>query len=562
MARLVTFAALASMAAALVPAAAHARPGDVDATFGVGGQSVFAPPGSGGSTSRGLAEQADGKLLVSGFGWLEAGGSATAILLRLNENGGLDRAFGDQGIVRSALRFSAADPIVLGDGRIVLVGDAISGPTSTTIAAVRLLPDGRPDPSFGSDGLATAHGGDGTGPATVWGGILQSDGRLVLLGKADPPGGPDGWATVAVRLLPDGSLDRSFGTDGWSRLDVPDSSGLVYKGEELAGGRLLIAGEFDRTDTHGPDYRWTLLRLQPDGATDTGFGDDGVAQGYFTGQGGTFGDLAVQPDGRILISGAGLFDGRHGWGIARAMPDGELDPSFGDGGRVAVHPPGSDLSKPLIAGVDDLALQQDGRIVVSGNRSGVFRGDFVSGWALARMLPDGSPDGDFGDAGWSTTAMGFGNRLWPTGLVRTRDGKVAVSGDANDCGQGTIAVVRFHAENADAGKSDAGPAMRTCDPVVESEPDGDLPVEVQCPLTEDVCRGTGAVEIPSADLPVGRKSFRLSGAHRGTLRIRASTRARRLIARPGGVRAEIVYRTKDGDGHRKVTRRKLRLRRG
>lgn len=552
MARLVTFAAFAA-AAALVPPAAHARPGDVDATFGVGGQSVFVPGDNPGADTRGLAQQHDGKLLVSGNASFASNGAMSAIVNRVQPGGGLDRAFGEAGMVRLPMRFSAADPIVLADGRIVLVGDA-----SDRQAAVRLLPGGGLDSSFGEGGLATVPGGDGRG--AVWGAFSQSDGKLVLLGQDDPPGDAD-WGATATRLMPDGSLDASFGDGGRRRLEVPSSGGLVYDGVEQADGTLVIAGEFDRRDTQIPDYHWTLIRLTPDGSKDPSFGDGGVAQGFFFGQGGTFGDFAVQPDGKLLLAGGAQRDDGYGWGIARALPDGRPDPSFGDGGGVWMRPPGTDPANPLIGSADRLVVQKDGRIVVSGNRTATAEGfRLISGWALARLTRAGSLDPDFGDGGWSPMAMG--NRLWPSGLVRTPDGKVVVSGDARDCGYGAVALVRFHAENEDAGRPDGGPAMHTCDPVIEAEPDGDLPIEVQCPMTEDVCRGAGEVEIPSADLPVGRKSFKLRGARSGTLTIRASRRARRFIARPRGVRAEIVYRTKDGDGNRNVTRRKLRLRRG
>ena len=46
-------------------------------------------------------------------------------------------------------------------------------------------------------------------------------------------------------------------------------------------------------------------------------------------------DLAVQPDGRIVVVGE-LIDGRSSWyfGAFRYLPNGELDGSFGEGGWV------------------------------------------------------------------------------------------------------------------------------------------------------------------------------------------------------------------------------------
>ncbi|MDQ3934792.1 MAG: hypothetical protein M3340_09210 [Actinomycetota bacterium] len=560
MARLALVSAAICLLAAIVPTAASARPGDVDASFGTGGQTIFSSQP--GARSTGLVGLPDGKLLLAG-GEL-ALGHLSGQLARFTADGAIDPTFSSAALPST---FGAGgDPVVLGDGRIVVAGAHTEagqppGPSRSSFAAMRLLADGRPDPTFGTNGLAVVSGGGDLARSS--GAIVQADGRIVLLGMASPPGGSGDWGAAAARLTPDGALDESFDGDGWARLEVPGSSGLVYEGRQAAGGKLLIAGEFDRKDTQQPDYHWTLIRLEPDGSKDATFDDDGVSQPSFHGQGGTFSEFAVDAAGRLLLAGGALQGGTHGWGISRATPDGEPDPTFGDGGRVWMQPPGTDPANPLIGAADRVAVQEDGRIVVSGNRSAALDGTrLVSGWALARLLPDGRLDPDFGDAGWSTTAMGFGDRLWPSGLVRTPEGKVVMSGEATECGHGAIALVRFHAENDDAGSADdAGPAMRTCDPVVEAEPDGDLPIEVGCPFTEDVCRGTGVVEIPNADVVVGRKSFKLRGARSGTIRVRASRRARRYIAHPRGVRAQVVYTTKDGEGHRRVTRRKLRLKR-
>jgi uncharacterized delta-60 repeat protein len=360
--------------------------------------------------------------------------------------------------------------------------------------------------------------------------------------------------------MPDGSLDQSFGKDGWATLDAPDSSGLVYFGFEH-DGQLIVGGEFNRSSTPEPDYEATIFRLHPDGSLDTSFGGgDGIAQGFFAQQGGVLGDLEIQPDGKLLISGGTRVGDGTGFVIGRANQDGSVDTTFGDGGRVAVRPPGTAPS-PLHLSADQIVVQPDGHIVAAGNQA-VAGGpmQLLGGWALARFLPDGSLDPEFGDGGWSTMASGLGNRLWPSGLVRTDDGKLVVSGEASDCGARAVALVRFHGDDPNQNDPAAGPRMRTCDPVVETEDDGHVPIEVQCPLTEDVCRGTGVVTIPSRKLRVGARRFKLAGSRSGTLKIRASARARRLINRRRGVRAQVVYTATDGDGNVQVTRRKLRLR--
>src|SRR5690349_22257745 len=100
-------------------------------------------------------------------------------------------------------------------------------------------------------------------------------------------------------------------------------------------------------------------------------------------------DVAIQPDGKIVVTGA-VIDGRSNryFGALRYLPDGSLDGSFGSGGLVAAD----------IGSFEDpraIALQRDGKIVVAGET------DCETARCLAAMRPnaDGSPDGSFGSGG-------------------------------------------------------------------------------------------------------------------------------------------------------------------
>ena len=50
-------------------------------------------------------------------------------------------------------------------------------------------------------------------------------------------------------------------------------------------------------------------------------------------------DLAIQPDGRIVAAGIVSEHGCCQPGLARYMPDGSLDQTFGRGGKVVAEPP-------------------------------------------------------------------------------------------------------------------------------------------------------------------------------------------------------------------------------
>ena len=159
------------------------------------------------------------------------------------------------------------------------------------------------------------------------------------------------------------------------------------------------------------------------GDLDASFGDGGKVVTPL-GRSAIATSVAVQPDGRIVVAGVGDTPL-----LLRYQPDGTLDAAFGAGGRAAT-----------VGG--RLALLPDGRIVVAGTTAD---GDFV----LARHRADGSLDPTFGDAGTVTTDLGGAESL--LSMFVQRDGRiVAVGYSLPSAGDGfstaRVAVARFQAD--------------------------------------------------------------------------------------------------------------------
>jgi uncharacterized delta-60 repeat protein len=112
--------------------------------------------------------------------------------------------------------------------------------------------------------------------------------------------------------------------------------------------------------------------------------------------------MVVQPDGKILVAGSTpLFSGY----LARLLPDGEPDASFGVGGIVVDHGLGRYTS---------VALEPDGSILGLGNNG-----------TVARYRSDGRLDTSFGQEGHA----GFTSITDPSELVVLPDGRILVGGD-------------------------------------------------------------------------------------------------------------------------------------
>jgi uncharacterized delta-60 repeat protein/uncharacterized repeat protein (TIGR01451 family) len=154
------------------------------------------------------------------------------------------------------------------------------------------------------------------------------------------------------------------------------------------------------------------------GDLDPSFGTGGRVTTDF-GQSEEVHGLAVQPDGRIVAAGhtysnsTGIGD----FALARYKSDGSLDPTFGVGGRVVTDfaPTNADLARAV-------AIQPDGKIVVAGTTCNAANCDF----ALARYNTDGSLDVTFGAAGKVITNIGINDQL--NAIALQADGKIVTGG--------------------------------------------------------------------------------------------------------------------------------------
>src|SRR5262249_39325947 len=146
-----------------------------------------------------------------------------------------------------------------------------------------------------------------------------------------------------------------------------------------------------------------LVRLNADGTPDTSFDGDGIVTTLFPGTGSTEGyGVAVLPDGRLAVVGAGVVGAFGQHAAARYLPGGPLDNAFDQDGRVLIqYTP--DAQGGVLTGV---AADQSGRIVAAGFTA------FPHDGVVMRFNENGSTDATFG----------VGNFLLKPGIVFTNAG--------------------------------------------------------------------------------------------------------------------------------------------
>lgn len=255
--------------------------------------------------------------------------------------------------------------------------------------------------------LDPTFGTNGITSTTVGGGVRAfalvrlSDGGLVVAGVTLGAGDP-GDALLA-RYTEAGSLDPSFGGTGIVRADF---GGTDYAFAVVAqpDDKLVVAV----SSYQNASSRFYLARYLPNGTLDPSFGGNGVVTVPIDGLAGLPYGLALQPDGKILAAGP---RGTTGVDLARYTPTGALDTSFGSNGTVTT--PLSPNGTPMWYGV---VVQPDGKVVVKAN-TGI-------GVELARYRGDGTLDETFGESGHVALMRPFS----ATSLVLQPDGKLALGG--------------------------------------------------------------------------------------------------------------------------------------
>jgi uncharacterized delta-60 repeat protein len=354
--------------------------------------------------------------------------------------GDLDPSFGTDGKVTARVvtepqagvtAHDATAALMLPDGRMLVVGSALTGDPGWSVVMARFLPDGAADPSFGVDGKVLALSAFSF---RAFAAALQPDGKIVVAGSSGPAVAfQENLIDVGLaRFNPDGSLDASFGNGGVVITNVFNNEDRATAVAILADGRIVIGG-FARTFGFGSQYEFLLARYLPDGQRDVSFGVNGIRTTDFFGSWDFVHAIAVQPDGKIVAAGEVKFSplvtlssNYMSVGLARYHADGQLDLSFGEGGKV--HTEFFDeLGNVQHAAASSVVLQDDGKILVAGH---VQRDDQTKrrDVILARYLPDGSLDPRFGTGGRVDTDLG---RVDDAGnaLLLQPDGKIVVSGD-------------------------------------------------------------------------------------------------------------------------------------
>jgi uncharacterized delta-60 repeat protein len=330
--------------------------GTLDTSFGGTGEvTTILTTVKNGGWARDVAVQPDGKIVAAGQAF------SGFALVRYNADGTLDKTFGSNGtgIVVTNIGRNTSDAAyrlaLQPDGKIV-----VAGTSNANVAVARYTSSGVLDTSFGTGGKVTTQFSsplDFGGPTATWMDLAldvspldPNAGKIVVTTRlSTTTGHPD----VVVRYNANGSLDTSFAAGaGYETLtNLTNTPSVAIQSD----GRIILASN---------PYQMDLDRLNPNGSFDNTFGSGGIvsvtppANTVYYAR-----DVAIQSDGKIVVGGtyANTVTNEQDFLLARLnSADGSMDTSFGTGG--VAHAPGLQVGNSS----GEVAFEPDGRIVVAG----------------------------------------------------------------------------------------------------------------------------------------------------------------------------------------------------
>lgn len=295
----------------------------------------------------------------------------------------LDTSFNNGAIDKLFVAYSvnsAQDIAIQSDGKIVTAGYA-----GDNALIVRFHNNGTVDETFYNGdadqirGTVTVNLGDNTAAYAV--ATQPLDDKIIIAGYVNLRAGDN---LFLARYKIDGMLDADFAESGYIITSFGNAQTQIFDVNLDFYGNIVVAGWTAQDEALAAGL---IARYTPDGIIDTTFGVNGHSEilfGDFT----KLQALAIQANGKIVVTGQAFIGGIQTLIVFRLNSDGSLDTTFNGGLQYT--------TLPLIVTSQgyDIAIQPDQKIVVVGS-SNLTSGFTNQLYTILRLNIDGTLDTTF-----------------------------------------------------------------------------------------------------------------------------------------------------------------------
>jgi len=329
-----------------------------------------------------------------------------------------------------------------------------AGQQDKALLVMRLGSNGRPDTSFGTNGVATASF------AGIPGGTVTEAGAFGV--AVDPLGGviaagyiiQNALIKVAVaRFTPQGALNTGFSGDGLVVTTVVSGLHSLAQAVKITSGDTITVTGFTASGANVFAIRYTNL-----GQLDANFGNavpkDGIARISIPGAATPIAnDMAIDSSSRILIGGTVTVSGQNVFAAWRLTSTGAADTAFSGDGFAAFWPNATAKTNGIAADGGKPVLV--GEVGAPGSRQ----------VGILRLTTSGSTDSTFDGDGWRLHNISGSSDEFANDVLIGSSSSIVITGSAND---GKVFSSRYNSSGSNtfltsvdvvSGSTEAGQAV-------------------------------------------------------------------------------------------------------
>ena len=354
----------------------HAQPGQLITSFGVGG-AFRLDVGDDFGIFQDLVVLNNGDVVAVGESRLN--NSADFVVVKVDQNGKIVKDFGLEGVIREDINQSNDVAVSvskdLSDNLYVAVTTYFPTLFTSRAAIYKYNFQGILDTNFANQGVfvfETEHGGWTINLVEV------HEGGSIF-------GAVEGHGLIGIFKLDEaGRLDSTFAGKGYLTLQHQNQFRRIKAMAFQDDFKVIMTGE---GRTQEVDWKYFLLRIDGDGNIDSTFAHMGfLVDSVFAHR--TYGqDVAVQPDGKIVMAGYHNDMLQNEVLLMRMHNNGQMDNTFGLNGV---------FKQPALGSTLQSVLLEAGNDVIAGGDN-----------AILRVQANGTLDSNFGFNGIATTGVGL-----------------------------------------------------------------------------------------------------------------------------------------------------------
>ena len=296
------------------------------------------------------------------------------------------------------------------DEKLLIIGTTENTNLETVI--LKYLPNGDIDLSFGNNGIVYPSYNMAFYNNTKL--IINPDNSFFVLGSKEED-------FFIAKHLYNGDLDNTFGVNGsiTTNFDEDNFHTAILQDD----GKVVAVG---RTSDAANNYQIMMVRYFSNGDLDPTFGNNGIALYDAGGEFFRTRKVLLQNDGKVLLQLAEYTNTPRKLVVYRFMPNGSIDNSFGNNGKIIV------MEDTWLNG-GSMALKPDGKIITTASNpdSGITK--------INQYLTNGLIDVSFADNGEKI----YNSNDFFTSKLFFKENRMLVYGHVSEFEGTTSALIRF-----------------------------------------------------------------------------------------------------------------------